>query len=409
MNKPFALAVALCLCAGAAAAQSSPWYLGLSQTIGRDDNVFRLPGGQELDSGLISATRLVGGLDLRPGRQRLAADLSLSHNRYADQRQLDFDGYALSATLDWETVRNLSGQLSASLERRQGSFNTANTPTGEGRNIEEPRRVAALFRVGDARQSRLWVELDLSHDDLSSDVDLQTPRTLLNVPLATAYARSHRITGGGVQLRHRRSGALVLGVGVNALRGQETYDVQSLLGAGEVRDDYERQDLDLTADWTPTGASRVFARLSYGRTDADTNLLRRDRQGFSSALRWSWEPGGRWALQTRLAYDANTRERIDGLGSADEPATALSLQGRYQIGAKLSATAGGSLVSRRLEPGVSGGRNDERRSADIGLEWQALRNVGLGCSVSLSTRNRSAASDGYSAMGSFCTLRAVLQ
>lgn len=407
MMKPLALAFALT--AGAAAAETSPWYVGLSQSFGRDDNIFRLPGHLEQSSGLISATRLVGGVDLRPGRQHFAADLSLSHNRYADQRQLDFDGYGLSATLDWETINNLSGQVTASFERRQGSFNAANTPTGQGRNIEEPRSVAAQFRIGDYKQSRMWIELDLTHDDRRSDVDLETAQTLFGVPFTTAYERRQRATGAGASLRYRVSGALVLGAGVHALRGKESYELQSLLPAPAIRDDYDRQDLDLFASWVPTGASRIYGRLSYGRTDADTNLLRNDRKGFSTALRWEWDPTAKLKLNTRLAYDDNTRETVGGLANVDEPATSIDVRARYEIGAKLAATAGGSLIARRLEAGTSGGRSDERKNLALGLEWQALRNASLGCDLSLDTRNASGASSGYSALGAFCTVRAVLQ
>lgn len=409
MMKPLALALALT--AGAAAAETSPWYVGLSQTFGRDDNIRRLPGHQEQSSGLISATRLVGGVDLRPGRQHFAADLSLSHNRYADQRQLDLDGYGLTATLDWETINNLSGQLTASLERRLGSFNAANTPTGEGRNIEEPRSVAAQFRIGDDKRSRLWIEVDLTHDDRRSDVDLGTARTLFGVPFTTAYERRHRATGAGARLRYRASGALVLGVGVNAVRGKDTYELQVIPpGPSESkRDDYDRQDLDLFASWVPTGASRIYGRLSYGRIDADDKLLRRDRKGFSTALRWEWDPTAKLKLNTRLAYDDNTRETLGALANVDEPATSIEVRARYEIGAKLAATAAGSLIARRLDSGTSGGRSDERKNLALGLEWQALRNASLGCDVSLDTRNASSASDGYSALGAFCTVRAVLQ
>lgn len=398
------------IAAGGAAAQSSPWYVGLSQSLGRDSNVFRSADGQEQSSGLISGSRLVGGLDIRPGRQRLVADLSLSRNTYADQKQLDFDGYGLNATLDWETALKLSGQLSIGLQRQQGSFNSTATPTGTGRNIEEPRNIAALVRFGDYARSRLWFEADVRHDEQRSDVDLGAVSPLFGVIDATGYQRRHlidRVSGG---VRYRLGGSLVVGAGVSGTWGQDGYRVERVAPAiVRIDDDYDRQDIDVIANWIPSGASRVFARISYGRLETESTLLRNDRSGATAAVRWEWEPTGKLATALRLAYDDNTRERDGGLDNADEPAASVDLQARFAISGKLSASAGMNYIHRRLDSELPGSRTDERQNFRLGIDWQVLNAVSVGCSVSLDRRSESQISAGYDATATFCTLRAVLQ
>lgn len=401
---------ALLLSAGAALAQSSPWYLGATQSIGRDDNIYRLPAGSAVSSGTISSTQLVGGLDLRPGRQRLSASAQVGHHRYGAQPQLDFNGYALDAALDWETAGRLSGRLELGANRRLGSYASFTTPTGVGRNLEQTRHLQALFRLGDHNRSRAWIEAELSHETRASDVDLGSPRALLGEPIVLGYERDFATTGVGVGGRYRVGGALVLGLGLHATRGQEDYRLRTLAPAAVARDDsFDRHDIDFIARWSPGGDSRVQARLSRGRTEVEQHLFMRDRSGWSGSLRWEWTATAKLGTDLRLSRETHSRSISGSTDTAYEPLTSLELTARYAISAKLSASGGLRHASRRLDSGLPGGDTDRRQGADLGIEWAALRSVSLGCSVAHETRNASSVSGGHDATSTNCTLRAVLQ
>lgn len=122
------LALASALVVGShAQAQTSPYYIGLSQTLGYDSNVFRrddrtvtIPNPVDPanpivqtpeSSGLISTTSLVGGFNQRIGRQRVYLDGRIGYTSYANQSQLDAPVYAISGGVDWETAEDWSGRL----------------------------------------------------------------------------------------------------------------------------------------------------------------------------------------------------------------------------------------------------------------------------------------------------------
>ncbi len=404
------LALITALASMSALAQADPWYVGLTQTLAHDSNLFRLPAASAQSSGTISVTQLVGGLDLRPGRQHLFADVRLGHNRYGSQHQLDFDGYGLKAGLDWDTVNQLSGRLVVSADKRQGSFSAFSTPTGVGRNVEQLRSLDAEFRLGDYSRSRLWFVAELSHDDQTSDVDLQVARPLFGEPAVLGYERRLRTTGAGFGARTRVGGGIVLGLGLHGVRGDENYDLRSLLpGATSREDSFERRDIDFTASWDPRGNSRLDARLSYGSTDSEHQLFRADRKGWTGSLRWDWTPTGKLATQAQLGYETNARGRLGTDDTANEPVFSVNLSARYAISAKLSANAGLRHQSRKVDTVNSADDTDRRQGANFGLDWAAMRNLALGCTVARDSGNQNVASGGYRATSTSCTVRAVLQ
>ena len=144
----------LLLFTGAAVAQTSPWYIGASQTFTQESNLYRLADGAATPDGvskadLISSTALLAGLDQPLGRQRVYGSATLRSSKFRDNKDLDNEGYALRAGLDWETVNRLSGTLEASAERSLARFNT-DTELGvqTRRNIEDQTRLLAEARVG---------------------------------------------------------------------------------------------------------------------------------------------------------------------------------------------------------------------------------------------------------------------
>ena len=110
-----------CLCGGAALAQRSPYYLGVSQALSYESNLYRLGDGQVLPAHLsksdtLSGTSLVAGIDQTISRQRVYGSANLRANRYANNKSLDNQSYGLNLALDWATVNNLSGTLSTSAD-----------------------------------------------------------------------------------------------------------------------------------------------------------------------------------------------------------------------------------------------------------------------------------------------------
>ena len=143
-----------CLCS-AAVAETSPWYLGLSQGLSYDSNLYRVDVDRPLGTGFsrsdtVSNTSLVAGLDQPIGRHRLYANAKLGVNRYRNNDYLNDNSYNLTAGLDWSTVERVSGNLGAVASRNQRSFNVDTGPNAleTRKNNESVAQIDGTVRVG---------------------------------------------------------------------------------------------------------------------------------------------------------------------------------------------------------------------------------------------------------------------
>ena len=395
-------------------AQTSPYYLGVSQTFGYDSNIFRLPDRSEValpgggvqviepeSSGLISTTLLLAGLDQPIGRQRVYGNLSAGYSSYSSQSQLNSPRYALTAGADWDTVNKLSGNAEFTSGLRLGAYGDRDVPTGRGDNEETYNRFRLLGRFGDWQRSRTWFEVSYVYDQVSNDIDFETavPFRIEIDPVTGAPfirftdgykrdERSHAITLG---VRHRLSGAMTLGAGVR--RESRSQDVDRYLidpaGAVSTSVDSRRNDFDMFANFNPGDGNEWSGRLSYGNRDYDSPGAL-DTSSWSGSLRWVWRPTAKLDSNLRLLYDTEDREgggasAADSYG--DNNTTALEWRLRYEISAKLGADLTASWYRRDYD--YLGGFTDDDTLLQLSLTWAALRNATVGCSLGLDRRDSS--------------------
>ena len=159
------------LAAGAAMAQSSPYYLGVAQSLGYESNLYRVGDDQTLPAGYsksdtVSGTSLVGGVDQTIGRQRVYGSANVRANRYANNKALDNESYGLNLALDWATVGRLSGTLSAAADQNLAQFNNRAAGGVETRkNVVRTNQVDARVRLGVV--TKYTLEASLGHRNRS--------------------------------------------------------------------------------------------------------------------------------------------------------------------------------------------------------------------------------------------------
>lgn len=400
--------------------QSSPYYLGASQSFGYDSNIFRLPDRTEIklpdgrlqviepeSSGLISNTLLLAGIDQRIGRQRLYADLSAGYAKYFDQPQLDSPTSSLTAGIDWETVGKLSGNAEYRAGRRLGDFGDRDVPTGRGQNEERYQRFDFVARLGDVQRSRAWLVAGYTYDEVRNDVAFEQPAPfridtdpITGAPIVRftdGYQRDESFNAVTLGARYRWSGALVLGAGLRTESRRSVIDrnlidpVESVSSSNDSR----RNDIDLFATFNTGGAHDLQLRLSYGATDYELPT-QEDLSGWSGNLRWTWRPTARLDSNLRLLYDTEDREgggasAADGSGFRDT--LALEWQLRYALTDKLNASLGANGYRRDYQS--FGGFTDTDTSLSVGLTWAALRNATVGCSISTQRRHSTSDTPGH--------------
>ncbi|MBP6900801.1 MAG: hypothetical protein KBC73_11960 [Burkholderiaceae bacterium] len=398
----------------AAQAQSSPWYLGISQSVGHESNLYRVSDGETLSapyskSDTVYASSVLGGLDQMLGRQRLNATASVRASKYQNNSQLDNTGYGLKANLDWQTVGRLSGTLGLSSNQALAQFNTRD---GNGnlitqRNTERTNQFDATARLGGVTRLTLEAGLGYRQRDYS----------------AAAYdSRDYRQTYGSAGVRWRSGPQLQLGAALRLTDGKVPRFL--LTSSGYQADTYRRTDLDLTANWNPSGNSQFYARLSPTRTRYDRDQAR-DISGLTGIATWDWRASGKLRLNSRLWRDNGQSADSFSLGAFGQgvvdygrTTTGLQLGANYDATAKLAATASlshqrRSLVDTRTLGGVllsSREGSDNTTSLALGLRWQPTRAVQLGCDLSHEQRSaNSSLSWDYNANSLSCYGQFVIQ
>lgn len=382
------------LAGGSAWAQSSPYYLGLAQSLGYESNLYRLGDNQVLPEGLsrsdaVSGSSLVAGVDQTIGRQRLYGSANLRANRYSRNRSLDNDAYGVNLALDWETVNKLSGTLSLAADQNLAQFNSRNTSgtVETKKNVQRTLSIDSKVRLGLAGLYSL--EATLGHREKAYSA-------------AEYDASEFRQNSASLGLRWRPSGGFQLGA---ALRGtQAIYPRFRPLGLDSFEADrLTRQDIDFTAYWQPSGLSQINARISPTRTRyrRDTGS---DFSGLTGSASWAWQATGKLKLTTQATRDTGQSSDavnlgIFGSGVSDygRTSTSLSSRGAFDVSARVALTAGLTYTHRALTSSFNlQGLNPVQRTGGdnttnlaLGARWMPTRAIQTGCDLTAERRTAS--------------------
>lgn len=380
----------LLLIGGAAAAQTSPWYVGASQDFTQDSNIYRLANGTTTPAGvsksdLIGTTSLLAGWDQPVGRQRLFGSAALRSSRFSHNKNLNNEGYALSAGLDWATANRLSGTLEASAERRLARFDPNNNTNLTSRNnIEDQSRLRAEARLGVVTAHT--AVLSLEHSDRQYS--------------AAAYDRlENRQTTATAALQWRPRSSTMLGLGLRHTSG--SYPRFRTNDDGRFEPDrYTRNGLDLLGRWDASGASRLDARITLGQTRFDQFDVR-DFSGVTGFAAWTWRPSGRLSLNARMARDLgqdayyNGSPFLDSVIDNTRTTTTARLSAAYALSAKVDLRASllharrdivqSLLTADTLSGSVNG--HDNATTLSLAATWSPTNSLVFGCDLGQDKRN----------------------
>ncbi|OYU98334.1 MAG: hypothetical protein CFE45_16885 [Burkholderiales bacterium PBB5] len=382
------------LATGSAWAQSSPYYLGVAQSLGYESNLYRLGDNQVLPDGLsrsdtVSGTSLVAGVDQTIGRQRVYGSANLRANRYSNNRSLNNDSYGMNLAMDWETVDKVSGTLILAADQNLAQFDRRNAsgPVETKKNVQRTLSVDSKVRLGLVGLYSLEATLGRRERAYSA---------------AEYDASEYHQNMASLGLRWRPSAYLQLGA---ALRGtQATYPRFRQVDVGTFEADHlTRQDIDFTAYWQPSGLSQINARISPTRTRyrRDTGS---DFSGITGSASWAWQATGKLKLTTQASRDTGqssdaVNRGIFGNGVSDygRTSTSLSTRGAFDFSAKIGLTAGLTYTHRALTNTFTlqglgptqrvGG--DNTTSLALGARWIPTRAIQTGCDLTAERRTAS--------------------
>jgi hypothetical protein len=382
------------LCAGALAAlgagvacaqTASPYYIGVSQSFSHDSNLLRLADNQDTPdsfsrSDSISATSLVGGLDQTIGRQHVYGSVSIRNSRYSNNTRYNNTGYSANAGLDWSTIERISGSVTASANRSLLSFGTDLFTVDRTRNLESTQALNATVSVG--LVTKASAELGAGHRQVRNSLDSRA-----------LQSREFDQDNASLGLRWRPSTITSFGLAAAATRGRYPKFILAADGSF-VADRFERQDISLSADYRPTGASTLQGTLSKGRTTYDLNS-RRNFSGYTGNVFWNWQATGKFALNTSFSRDTGqdsyaTASPFNSAATSDYSriSSTFRVQGTWAATAKINAVSSVGYTKRDLVrtiddpfiPQTASG-NDRTTQVSLGARWTPTRTSQIGCDV----------------------------
>lgn len=386
------------LLCGTATAQVSPYYVGVSQSLAYNSNIYRLGDQQALPTNdnarkadLVSATSLVAGIDQSFGRQRVYGSGTLGANRYQHNSNLNGETYNLNLGLDWATVERLSGTLSASATQSLAQFNAALDSSGKvqtAKNLTNTEQINARVALGVVTR-------------YTAEASLGWRQQRYSAAAYDIYAFDE--TNGSVGLRYRPSNLLQLGAALRLT--QASYPRFSALGNGQFQaDKLNREDIDFTGQWQPSGSSTFNARLSPTRTRYDRNAAS-NFSGLTGSAAWTWAATGKTQLGATLSRDTSQSAQAASLGIFGSRVTdygqitnALLLRADHALTGKISLNGALTYANRSLNSnqtfsllptGTSQRGNDNGVTLALGARWAPTRGSQVGCDISTERRTTS--------------------
>lgn len=345
--------------------EPNPYYIGGSARVTHDTNVYRLPNAVGDTSYSVG---LLGGFDQQIGRQRVYASGTVQDTRFQDLKKLDYTDYSVNAGIDWATVYNLSGTLSHTSSQSLYNYGGSNTIQSNAKNLERRNETVARLRYGSA--SLLSLDTSFTHRNQNySD------------PVYKFNALDQDAVSVGLTYRPRAS--LTLGTALRYTKGN--YRLER---------DFDRKDIDLTANWVPTGRSTLYARLSYGKRTSRNGISAFDFTGTTGQLKWSYQPTGKLSFVTSFNRDSGAEsgfingQQAGTFGDESRLTNALSLNTTYTVTSKIRLDLNLYANHRSLVFGASKG-HDALRSAMLVATYKPLRNLSLSCNAGRDSRSAS--------------------
>ena len=358
-------ALAISWCGTAQADDPNPYYIGGSASVAHDSNVYRLPKATGDTSYTVG---LLGGFDQSIGRQRVYASGTLQETRFHDLKPLDHTNYSVNAGIDWATIYNLSGTLSQTSSQSLYNYGGTNTIQTNAKNLERRNETVARLRYGSA-----------------SLLSLDTSYTHRNQRYSDPAYRFNALNQDAVSvgLTYRPRDSLTLGTALRFTKGQQ-----------QLNRDFDRKDVDLTANWMPTGLSTLNARLSYGKRTTRNGVSAFDFTGTTGQLKWIYQATGKLSFVTTFNRDSGAEsgfingQQVGSFGDESRLTNALSLNTTYAMTSKIRLDLNLYANRRSLAFGSFRG-HDAVRSATLAATYKPLRNLSLSCNAGRDSRSAS--------------------
>ncbi len=391
---PAALAVltSVALLAGRAGAETTPYFVGLSQAITYESNSLRLDSGQTAPEGLkfadnVYVTSLLGGFDQPYGRQRGYGNMSLRQITYAGNTGRNNQAYTGVLGLDWSTVERISGSLSVNANRSLSSADGLGLALINEKNFESSQGLDTRIAMGVVTEYSL-------------EAGFGTRSVRNSLKNRALLARDFDQDSASVGARWRPSTAANVALTLRETRGRYP-KFRQIADGSFLSDRFKQQSIELSGAIAPMGASTFDARVAQSKSRYDLNQAR-DYAGLTGSLGWNWQATGKLRLNTRLARDtgqdafAIVQFGVPGRADYTRVNDSLRLQADFELSAKIALSSSWQSTQRtQTQLASDAGRpNDTAKNGKdlthqftLGARWSPYRTTIISCDGSIERRS----------------------
>lgn len=370
-----------------------PLFLTISQSVTRDSNMLKVDENAQADT--LSSTAVRVGLNKAYGRQNYRLDVTASHNKYSTFDQFNYNGLVSSGEFVTDVGSNLRLTANAAASETLPKFEDSRA-NRDGRNTQTTKRAALDVRYG--LYGRMSVNAGYNRSDLKyrlSEVDNRKSNTW------------------SVGARYQPHDLMSYGL---------TYsETDSELPDRVKPEEIHRRNLSLVANWRVTGFSVLSGSLGYSRERYEVDPAR-NFNGVTGSAAWAFTPAGKVSYRVNWLRDTNNQggysvagQLVSQTGSANRLTNQYSASATWQATAKISATAQLTHIrydeeSRTTttvlgqETTDSSNRAGRLNSVSLGIDYQPIRSVNLGCDVQRYDRTESVFSRAYSGRALSCNV-----
>ncbi len=389
----FLIGASTSLLAGAAHAEATPYFIGLSQNLTYERNVLRLGNNVAAPPDLsradtVSVTGVQGGINQPFGRQRGYANLSLRQVTYNNNSIYNNQAYTASAGLDWSTVERISGTLSGTLNRSLSSFGSFGLGV-QDKNYETAQGLNASISIG--LVTEFSAEASFNHRQVRNSLQKRA-----------VLSRDFDQDSGTLGVRWRPDAALNVGMVLRDTRGRYP-KFQQVADGSFLADRFKQQGIEFNGAIQPSGLSTVDFRLGQTKTRYDLNQAR-DFSGLTGAIGWTWQATGKVRLTSRLSRD--TGQDSFAVAQFNVPATSdysrvtdvLRVQADWDFSAKIAFNAAWQNYRRAYTQSTpsflsanstSASGRESGNELSFGVRWAPYRTSSFGCDASAEVRTAS--------------------
>jgi exopolysaccharide biosynthesis operon protein EpsL len=360
-----------------------------SETLTRDDNVFRISSGLDPSAVLGSSskgdtyrTTAVGfNLDIPVSRQRFAGGLTLDDNRFERFTALNSNGHRARALWRWQLGNDLSGEMGYTESLALASF--ADIQSGLQSitpNLVKTRQ--AFSNAAYLLTPRWRFRGEASRLTQSND----TPERRVNdISIDSADLTASYVTPSNNQ------------VGVSTRVSDGRFPNPQFVAGFLVDNAYRQQSATVVADWAITGRSRLSARA--GRVSRSYEQLpQRDFEGATYYAAYDWKATGKLTLLAMARREISAAEEVNvsfalvkGVGLNPT----LSLTEKVTLSGVLDSGRVQYLGDPGLVLGTVQDRTDRVQRAGLTVSYRPTRSIALQVVLLRQTRSSTAAFGDY--------------